>query len=198
MAARRKYRYIWDDVAKLEADHCKRWGAFDGYRGPVSFPAGGVTGARLEHDGQADQVCISYAIGGDVQTGRFSLYRQPSPIRGERVYMLAPCCGRRVVSLALLPEGVRCGPCGLVTHHCRRESKPRRAVRSAQRLAAQLGCRAWYLPPEHRPEGMSRAEFLKLSREHAAQSAKAIEMLRPKMESAGLGYDRTAAVLAAL
>lgn len=186
MGRPRKYRYTWDDVAKLEADHCKSWGAFDGYAGPVVFDRGEVRGAHWEHDRAADRVTVFYApaASGAPLRATFGLYRQPSPIGGERVYMLAPCCGRRAVSLALLPEGVRCRRCGLITTHSRREDPARRAKRAAERLAVQLGCSPWYAAPTQRPFGMPAAKFLQLAREHEALVQKALALLAPRLAAA--------------
>lgn len=200
MAAPRKYRFIWEEVAKLEADHCKRWGLFDGYRGPVLFDAGAVRGAHLEHDPSRDEVTAFYTPEGSPAPVRetFSVQRVPAPRGGERVYFLAPCCGRRIVRLALLAEGVRCGPCGSITAFRRRHSKARRAVRSAERMGARLGCVAWYLPPPRRPSGMTAGQFLKLSEAHAAQVRKAIALLGPNVDLGGTNARSAAAVLAAI
>lgn len=186
MGRPRKYRYTWDDVAKLEADHCKSWGAFDGYAGPVAFDRGEVRGAHWEHDRTTDRVSVFYAIteGGAPRRETFGLYRQPSPLGGERVYMLAPCCGRRAVSLALLPEGVRCRHCGSITTYTRRADPAKRAKRAAERLAVQLGCATWYATPTQRPLGMPSAKFIKLAREHEQAVQKALARLSPRMAAA--------------
>jgi hypothetical protein len=36
-------------------------------------------------------------------------------LSGTRVHFICPCCGRTERRLAVLPEGLRCGPCGGVT-----------------------------------------------------------------------------------
>ena len=59
--------------------------------------------------------------GADFVTSRITLERRPCRLGGNRTYFICPCCLRRVLRLAVLPEGLRCGPCGRVTWASRRE-----------------------------------------------------------------------------
>lgn len=105
------------------------------------------------------------------------LERQSAPRGGDRVYLIAPCCGERRAHLALLAEGVRCRKCGSITTYARRHSKARRAVAAAAKLAAALGSHAWYAPPARRPAGMRVSKFMRLSREHEARVGEACALL---------------------
>ncbi len=181
MGRPRKYRHVWEEIAHLEADHVKAWGAFDGYHGPVSFTVGGVAGARLEHDAASDRVSLLYTIGGDVKRGEFGLWRRASPLGGERVLFVAPCCNKRCVRLALLSEGVRCWRCGSVTSASRRSSSAQRAVRRAEQTAAELGLSVWSDPPAKRPGNMHPTRYAKVAADHLANVAKAQRLLEPKL-----------------
>lgn len=197
----RKYRYTWEAVASVQADHVKHWGAFNGYRGPVAFNVGGVSGARWEHDAASDAVSLSYAIDGDVRHAAFAAYRQPSPLGGERVLFRAPCCGRHVARLALLAEGLRCGACGLVTHQSKRSTAPARAVRKAELSAARLGLSSWRALPEARPRSMHAATFRRLAAAHAANVELAQSLLARHVEALerkGAGRHAAALVLAGM
>lgn len=177
----RKHRE-WGEVAKLDADHCKRWGGFDGYHGPVTFDTGGVHSTLWEHDRESDRVSLFYAFtDGSSARDSFELYRQPSPIGGERVYIRAPCCGMLAVFVALMSQGVRCKRCASITTFGNRADPAKRAKRAAEKLAAQLGCSAWYAPPTQRPHGMTAAKFLRLAREHEASVQKAMKLLGPRI-----------------
>lgn len=200
MGRPRKYRHEWEEVAHVHADHVKRWGAFDRYQGPVAFDAScGVAGARWEHDGATDRVSLLYTIGGDVKRGEFGVHRQPSPIGGERILFLAPCCGARCLRLALLVEGIRCGACGSVIPSTKRASRSRRAVILAGRSAAALGLSSWYALPDRRPGNMNPLRFAKLAIQHRRNVERATTLLRPRLEASDrLGENGRWATLAAV
>ena len=181
MPTPRKYRYVWEDVAQLNADHIKRWGAFEGYQGPVAFDTGDVAGARLEHDTATDQVSLLYTIGGDVKRASFGLYRQPSPLGGERILFYAPFCGKRALRLALLPEGARCVRCGSLTAASRRFHPAIRAVHAAQETAAELGLETWDVLPLKRPPGMHSSRFVKTAARHARNVERAKRLMAPRL-----------------
>lgn len=199
MGRPRIYRHVWEEVASLNADYATRWGAFDGYSGPIELNGPDVTGAHYEHDKAADTVSLFYTPKGSLTPLRavFGVHRQRTGY-GVKGLFLAPCCGRRCIRLALLREGVRCAQCGSITTRTRRVTRPQRAIYRAEALAADLGCASWSEPPTKRPEGMSLVRFLRLSAEHAEAVALAQTLLQPVLEKARQRGAFSADVVAAL
>ncbi|HYD86765.1 MAG TPA: hypothetical protein VEA80_04775 [Vitreimonas sp.] len=181
----RIYSHTWADVAFLDADHIARWGAFDGYRGPVAFEGLNPRKADLEHDKASDALRVFYTCDGErVLREAIKLERDPCRYGGERVCFRAPCCGRRTRKLAFLEQGVRCARCGSITTAPRRGGKIERAIIKAETLARRLGCAHWRGPITRRPPYMKRATFDRLADAHAAAVARADLAIAPQMEKA--------------
>jgi len=187
-----KYRYTWSELAYLAVDCMNAWGAFEGYSGPISFEAeyvGGVEEARVEHDVERDVLRLVYAVDG--RKGRaligetVALERFPVNYGGRgRVYFRAPCCGRRVRQVALLPEGVRCGRCGSIQWDVRRKGALQRAVHKAGLVAARLELEEWFAAPAKRPKRMRRDTFERLADRHAELVDKAHAKAAPRLRRA--------------
>lgn len=186
MRNKRKYRYLWEDLVKIDADHLKRQGVFEGYEGPLAFHEGTVTGARIEHDPRSDRMTLSYAIGGDVRSGSFGLVRRVTANGRVRILFLTPCCSRAAKLLALTPERVACIRCADAVPYCQRASRRHRAIKRARQSAETLGLGAWDAMPTQKPEDMSRRRYRALSLEHVANVAKAHKLLAPRLEALAL------------
>ena len=53
----------------------------------------------------------SKADNGEPVRSRIFLERRPCRFGGWRTFFICPSCGRRTLRLAVLPEGLLCGPC---------------------------------------------------------------------------------------
>ena len=187
-----KYRYTWSELAYLAADHMNAWRAFDGWCGSISFVedyVGGVDEARGEHDVERDHFRVFYAAehrkGRTLVCETIPLERVPVNYGGRgRVYFRAPCCGRRVRQVALLPEGGRCGQCGLITWDSHRKGKMQRLVYRAGVMASRLELDNWFDTPTHRPKGMRRDTFERLADRHAEIVGKAHARVAPRLRRA--------------
>ena len=173
---RTRYRCTWDDIACLDADHMAGWGAFDrGHSDTVDFDDDRHPVLAFEMAIDRDQFRVAYQWTdhrGDPQ-GEFirssiSLERRPCRFGGKRVYFICPCCGGRVLRLAVLPEGLRCGTCGRVTWRSRREQPLARLIRKANKLGDRLGCEDWRSNPSKRPAHMRIETYVRLTAQRAA------------------------------
>lgn len=187
----RKYRHEWSDLASIDSDFIKGWGAFDGYRGPLDLEGFEPSKAEMEHDEERDVIRIFYVTqAGELIRETVSLeraachYDKPDSPRGGRVYFRAPCCGQRVRKLAFLQQGVRCARCGSITSSSRRKSGVQRTIHKADLIAGRLGCKTWYEPPTERPKGMRRETFNRLADEHARLVEQAMAVIKPKLAQA--------------
>jgi hypothetical protein len=184
----RKYHHTWDDLAYIDTAHMQRWGAFEGYSGPLTFEGFDPEKAEWEHDVSRDRGVIVWVsrtrelVRATVGLERFPCpYDRPDATRGGRVYFQAPCCGRRVRKLALLPQGVRCGLCGSITSGSKRKSGVQLIIYRAEQLAMRLECANWYSAPVKRPLHMRRETFNELANEHAAVVARAMAIIQPRL-----------------
>ena len=169
-----KYRCSWDDIAFMHADHMAGWGAFEpDYRHAVDFDDEQLPVVDFEMEGDSKfRASYRWQKPGekptaDFVTCRISLERRPCRLGGKRTYFICPCCLRRVSRLAVLPEGLRCGPCGQVTWASRRERPVHRLIRKANKLAQRLECSSWRQTPTQRPKNMHGSTFNRLSAELA-------------------------------
>jgi len=196
---KRRFRLVWEEVATLSADYLQSsWQAFDGRQHtvqPDGFDVSGVEAVETIHDGASDRLTIIYnGHNGDpdrvvMRTAAIALKRQPCRIEGkdgQRVLFFAPCCGRVVRRLALLPQGVRCGGCGSITYRSKRKSGVQRIVAKADAIAGQLGCENWYGPITDRPKGMRRDKFERLARDHEDLCRQARAILQPRLLRASM------------
>ena len=132
----RKYHHRWDDVSVLDADHIASWGAYEpGALELVGFdddkPVPSLT-YELQESGDRFRAFYEYKPrdGGDGFPVRSTVYLERRPCRfgGHRVYFIAPCCTRRVLRLAALSSGLKCGDCGKLTYDTKRKSPAARQV----------------------------------------------------------------------
>lgn len=169
-----------EDHATLSSDYLQTgWDALAGEPREIE-PDGavddhGIVDVKTEHDPECDVLTISYRKKGDKLDNRRSsavaLVRTPCRFGGARALFLAPCCGRRVRSLALMPNRVACRRCGRLVHRSTRKSGVPALVHRADRIIGMLGAEAcgaeyWYGPIKKRPRGMSRERFARLAAEH--------------------------------
>lgn len=165
--AARKFIASWEDVAYLDADHVRRWGAFDGYEGEVTFEGAYPPVMQVSHDLTTDKLIANYdyfAPGGvrrTVQT-QVNVRRRPCRYGGSRPFLECPTCNRTVLRMAVLSAGLRCGKCGLITWGSRRESAIQRKVRRANRIADRLGLESMY-DALTRPKYMRHARYAELA-----------------------------------
>ena len=185
---RRRYRHEWESLAFIDADFIGGWGAFDGYSGPMEFDGLEPSEADCQHDRERDVFSVFYSGQADgkpaLRRANIILERLPQTLGGARVHFRAPCCGRRIRKLALLPEGVVCGRCGSITHRSRRKSGLQRLIHKADMLAGQLGCETWFSSPKERPKHMRRERFMRLAEQHAELVRQANVMLGPRLARA--------------
>lgn len=186
--ARRKYRYTWSDVPYIECDWINGWpdgGAFNGYSGKLET-SGSLLQAHAEHDKARDVFSVFYVSeDADAPTrANILLERRPQARGGARVYFIAPCCGRSVRKLALLPYGVACGRCGSITQEAQRKGRIQRMIHKADMLAGRLGCDTWHSEPKKRPHGMHRETFVRLCEQHAAAVQAAYRVIGPRIARA--------------
>lgn len=168
MAAPR-YRATWEQVSALDADHIACWGAFDGYAGPVSFDDTEPTKLHVEHDRERDTFSAFYVWKGEADDAgpirsSVRLERRPCRFGGTRTYFLCPRCERRTLRLAVLAGGLCCGTCGRITWGSRRETKTRRLVRKAYKIALRLGLDYFGDHPK-RPPHMRAATYARIMAE---------------------------------
>ena len=169
-----RYRYTWDQIAALDADHMASWGAFaeDGQT-TVDFDDDELPVLAFTMERGPDQFTASYqwiANGkpaGEFVHSRIAVERRPCRFGGSRVYFICPCCRRRVLRLAVLPGGLNCGTCGRVTWATRREQPRDRTLRKVNKIAARLGGSTW-LDAAIRPPHMRRKTFDALMQKRAA------------------------------
>lgn len=150
--AKRRFAYSWDEVASIDVDFIARWGALSGYAGPIDF-ADDLTPSKVhaEHDPTTDRLACFY-VWPDKQKreadpapirSTVQIERRPQRFGGTRPHFLCPDCGRSTRRLAILADGLRCGPCGGVTWASRREQPIQRKLRRARVLAERLGMENW-------------------------------------------------------
>jgi hypothetical protein len=163
--ARAKYRATWDDVSCLDADHIAGWGALTGYSGVIGFDDTEPREIHVEHDSERDTLAASYVWKGEDEAepirSTVHLERRPCRFGGARAYFICPCCGRRTLRLAVLPNGLVCGTCGRITWGSRRETETRRLVRKANKLALRLGLDSCTDAPK-RPPRMRLATYARI------------------------------------
>lgn len=171
----RRYRYTWDDIAWMDADHMASWGAFEpDAKHIIDFNDDDLPKLAFEMTDAGDRFSVFYTLPSH-------RHEAPDPIRstvhldrcrcrfgGTRAYFIAPCCSRRTLRLAVLEDGLRCGTCGSITWKSRREHELHRLIRKANKIADRLGCDDWMETPSRRPLHMRQATFEKLKRERAA------------------------------
>jgi hypothetical protein len=196
LAHRRKYHFHWDEVPVLEADYIGAWGAFEpGQFAIVDFEKGLAASCstyEMLEVGDGFRVIYEYSPldGSEPVRVRDTVHleRRPCHFGGTRAYFIAPCCKRRVLRLAALFDGLRCGACGKITYSTQREGRTARLVRKAQILALRLGCEAWFLPPKKRPRYMHQRTFNKLNadRERVAAQINTLIGSRLARKSAAL------------
>jgi hypothetical protein len=190
--ARRRYRQTWDDVEWIDCDFmATQWAESPFKAKPDNSDADTLeldngTSAPLFYDPATDELRIFYTLKADTQPtlARIQLERRPQSFGGARVYFRAPCCQRRVRKVALLPDGVRCGPCGSIQQPSRRKGRTRRLIWKADKLAGQLGCDNWHSEPNERPVGMRRETFARLAVEHAKAKQNALRIVGPRLARA--------------
>jgi len=185
----RRYEHTWESLAFIEADFMNRWGAFAGYAGSIEFDGFEPAAAEMEHEAERDAVRLFYVNGaGAIVRATICLERTrctyDKPDARGRVYFRAPCCGRRVRKLALLPHAVQCGACGLITHASRRKSGAQRLIHKASALADRLECPNWFTAPAARPKHMRRETFNRLADEHARLVTEAMALIGPRLARA--------------
>lgn len=199
--ARRKYRCTWDDVPWMDCDWISGWpdgSAFNGFSGDMETSGRSIT-AHAEHDLERDVFSVFYVEkDADAKPTRSNvrLERRSQARGGARVYFIAPCCGRSVRKLALIPGAVVCGACGSIQQPARRKGRTQRLIHRADMLAGRLGCDAWHSPPKERPKGMHRDTFDRLADRHAQAVRAAAAVLQPRLARAA--RRGTAAYYAAL
>jgi hypothetical protein len=156
--------HCWDDLAHVNADHMASWGAFkDGTAEIIEFddrePA--MATYELQPDGDSFKVLYDWTSDDGERSlvrCQVQLERRPCRFGGSRVYFIAPCCGRRVLNLALRRPGPRCWSCGKITWASRREGKTRRLIRKADKIAQRIGARGWWDVPR-KPERMRHKTY---------------------------------------
>ena len=178
--ARRRWRHVWEDVDSIDCDYMGHWGAFDGYRGSLTY-ADDEDGAQVEHDKERDVFSVFYVHDGKPVRANIRLERRPQKLGGSRVHFIAPCCGRTVRKLAMLPHGVFCSMCGSIVNASRRKSRTQRLIWKADKLAGHLGCDNWYTAPKERPKNMRRERFLTLLEAHERAKAEAMSVIGPRL-----------------
>lgn len=202
--ARRRHRLVWEDQASISADYLQTsWRLFDpDHRlswkdSPTTIQPDGwdiqdIKATEALYDRERDTLTLIYSgHDGDPDTPRLRttvvrLERQACQYGGHRFLFAAPCCGRRVRKLALLPRGVLCGQCGSLTYRSKRKSGVQRTIYRADLLAGRLGCPNWYTAPTERPRGMRRETFNRLADEHARLVRQAMSVIGPRlMRAAG-------------
>ena len=166
----RRYRCTWDDIAWLDADHMAGWGAFDpGRRETIDFDDDDLPKLAFEMETDRDEFSAVYfwrnkgeEEGDEFIRCRIALEKRRCRFGGWRRYFICPCCGGRVLRLAVLPEGLRCGSCGRVTWGSRRERPLQRLIRKADTLSVRLGCDSWRDHQCERPLHMRTTTFERL------------------------------------
>ena len=199
MAHQRKYHFHWEEVPVLEADYIAAWGAFEpGQFAIVDFEKG-LAVPCLTHEmlevGDGFRVIYEYSPldGSEPVRVRDTVHLERRPCRfgGTRAYFIAPCCKRRVLRLAALFDGLRCGACGKITYSTQREGRTARLVRKAQILALRLGCEVWCLPPKTRPRYMHKRTFDRLNAQREHVAAQINMLIGPRARaSTGAGLPR--------
>jgi len=190
----RRYRYTWDQINALDADHMARRGVFQpGCEAWIGFEdADGDFRIHFRMDREHDVFSARYGAcrirGNALETNANQLVlieRRPCRLGGHRVYFRCPSCSRSTLRLAVLPEGLRCRECGRVTWGSRRERAPQRLIRRANKVAAVLQSGEWDDEPEVRPRYMRIAVFHAMKTERARLAEQIYEhMDRQFMQSA--------------
>ena len=172
----RRFRYSWEEIAALDCDYIASWGAFNpGCIQTIDFDDDTLPRLvfKMAEDGQSFSVAYRWVDRDGRQTvdftqSRVELVKRPCRFGGTRAYFICPCCARTTLRLAVLIEGLRCGPCGRVTWKSRRERPLQRLMRKADKLSAKLGCDSWRESVVERPPHMHVATFERLRGERAA------------------------------
>jgi hypothetical protein len=183
-----KYRCTWDAIASLDADHMSGWGAFErGCNHTIDFDDDDLPELAFDMSAERDEFTAVYRIGdADFVRSRVALERRPCRFGGTRAYFIAPCCGRRTLRLAVLPQGLRCGACGRVTWGSRREQPVHRLIRRANKTAVRLGLDAWHEQPTKRPPYMRMTTYAALSAERDQLAADINRHISAKLARSGL------------
>lgn len=189
-----RYRCTWDDIAYVDSDYMAGWGAFEpGCQQTVDFDDDKLPKLAFEMKPDRDEFSVAYQwqqngqpLGKDFVRSHVSLYRRPCRFGGCRTYFVAPCCGRRTLRLAVLPEGLRCGKCGRITWGSRREQPTQRLIRQANKVALKLGVDCWYEQPAKRPPHMRLETFERLLLQHKRNAAAINQRIAVRMAGSGL------------
>lgn len=73
---------------------------------------------------------------GKVTRATVAFDHRPCRFGGSRTFFICPACQKRVMNLALLPRGLRCGGCGKIVH----QRLQRRATLSDGATANRCAC----------------------------------------------------------
>jgi hypothetical protein len=112
----------------------------------------------------------------------------PCNYGGQRAWVLCPRCDRRVAIVYFQgTKAFACRRCHRLAYRCQREAADERAFRRANRIRERLGWKPGILNPEgHRPRGMHRETFERLSYRAAVLGLAALDGYRRRL---GLARD---------
>ena len=148
-----------------------------GYSNGWSWYRSGHKIAGIDIRAELNRVIISYGVQPDGGEGRNMEYplrldRTPCGLGGSRVWFRCPAsnCGRRVAILYLGGSSIfACRHCYQLAYQSQREQVHDRMARQVDRIRERLRWQPGMLHGSGvRPEGMHRATFDKLRRQHGA------------------------------
>ena len=160
----RRYQCSWDAIPYINVSELQDDGTLEPGDWTLVFDTPGLEGDMVVITSDDRRLLTTFYRWHDAENvtrATVAIDYRPCRFGGSRPFLICPACQKRVMNLALLPRGLRCGPCGRITYQKRWDTDLSRRVRNANEVAARLGGSTWMDKPV-RPKGMHRRTFERL------------------------------------
>lgn len=188
----RRHHYTWDDIPWLDADVMASWGAFEpGAAETLDFGDERKPNIAFAMELERLRFIATYVWPGSPPDAApirsiVGLVQRPCRFGGSRAYFSCPSCHGRKLRLAVLPRGLMCGDCGMVTYASRRATPTQRLIRKADRIAWRMGLDSWEQPPT-RPPYMRVEMYQRLLQERETVVAEIHRRIARRLKRRGYG-----------
>src|SRR5215211_3598265 len=120
------YACSWDRIPYINVRELLDDGTLEPGDWTLVFDVPGLEGDMVvtTSDDRQQLTCFyRWQDAGNTTRSTITLDRRACPFGGSRPFFICPACQKRVMNLALLPRGLRCGPCGGITYQKQRDRK---------------------------------------------------------------------------
>lgn len=134
-----------------------------GITGSLSWTYGGEPSGNIHFITHLNSIRLIYKcrpVGGEWEDRQevIEFDRTPCHYGNYRIWLLCPCCGKRVTSVYGLISGFFCRHCHALPYASQRELKIDRMIRKRRKVSARLESSAYY----EKPKGMHWGTYNKL------------------------------------